>query len=92
MKVKVEEPKKKRCYVCGKRFQPFNLFIPEEEAKITGKIVAVTFEFKSLAGRPISLCPSCKIQKFTNIGETLTKARYSIQRTWIVKMTQDSKD
>lgn len=92
MKVTIDsDKKKKRCYTCNKFFEPYSLIIPQEDIKISeGKLVGIKLGIFSLKGNKVELCPSCKIQKFINLGVTLTKAKYKISRNVMVTLTEET--
>lgn len=89
MSVLVTGLKKKRCYLCKRGFEPYNLTIPKKVSKGEDKQIHFKLDTYSNKGRLVELCPSCKIQKFINLGETLSKAKYSINRTVLVKITSE---
>lgn len=87
MKIDILEQKKKRCYSCSKYFEPYNLLRTSKlPMKVTSRMVLFKLDSYSPKGRKVELCPSCKIQKFYNLGETLTKARYKVSRNTIVRI------
>jgi hypothetical protein len=87
MKIDILEQKRKRCYSCSKLFEPYNLFrTSKEQLKLTNKMVVFKLDTYSPKGRKVELCPTCKIQKFQNLGETLSRSKYKISRNTIVRM------
>jgi hypothetical protein len=92
MKVTIDQAKKrKRCYTCSKLFDAYNLVIPQEEVRLSeGKLVGIKLAIFSLKGNRVELCPACKIQKFISLGATLTKAKYRINKNYIVRMETES--
>ena len=91
MKVTINtEQKKKRCYTCKKSFEPYILNIPKEDIETSGTLVKFNLLITSPKGNKVELCPSCKIQKYMNLGKTLSNARYRIIKNYIVKLTQES--
>jgi hypothetical protein len=86
MKVEIMNQKKKRCYSCNKYFEPYSLTRSIQEPKTIGKVVLFKLDIYSLKGRRVGLCPTCKIQKFLNLGDTLKRSKYKISRTTVVRM------
>jgi len=90
MKIDLLEQKRKRCYSCSKLFEPYTLFrTSKEPLKITPKVVLFKLDTYSPKGRKVELCPTCKIQKFQNLGETLTRSKYKISINTIVRMVSE---
>ena len=90
MKIDILEQKRKRCYSCSKLFEPYTLSrTSKEPLKITPKVVLFKLDTYSLQGRKVELCPTCKIQKFQNLGETLTRSKYKISINTIVRMVSE---
>ena len=91
MKIDIIEQKKKRCYSCSKLFEAYTLYrSTKEPLKITTKVVLFKLDTYSPKGRKVELCPSCKIQKFQNLGETLSNSKYKISSNFIVRMEPET--